>query len=149
MAPLSSTSIPRLELVAAHLLSKLLLYTAKLFAIDNPHIYAWTDTSIVLCWLRKSISSLKTFVAHRISAIQQAVPSTHWRHVSSKDNPADLLSRGTTPSSLISSDLWWHGPPWLSLPPAQWPKPQFIPPSSIPELNPFVPDPALKRVKTD
>ncbi len=92
MAPPSTTTIPRLELVAAHLLSKLLVYIAGHLEIDMAQVYAWTDSSIVLCWLRKSSSSLKTFVAHRVSVIQQHLPTSQWRHVSSRDNPADLLS---------------------------------------------------------
>jgi len=73
VAPLSSTSIPRLELVAAHLLSKLLPYVAKLLNIDISHTFAWTDSSIVLCWLQKSPTTLKTFVAHRIAYIHPTV----------------------------------------------------------------------------
>ncbi len=38
---------------------------------------------IVLCWLEKSPSSLKTFVAHRIDFIQRSIPATQWKHVSS------------------------------------------------------------------
>ncbi len=135
VAPLSTKSIPRLELVASHLLSKRLPYIAKLLKIENSQAFAWTDSSIVLCWLQKSPSSLNTFVSHRISFIQQAVPSSQWRHVSSLHNPADLLSRGTSASSLIPSSLWWHGPPWLHLPPTEWPKPQFTPPNTLPETK--------------
>lgn len=37
------------------------------------------------------------------------------------DNPADLASRGYTPQSLASSQLWRHGPNWLSEPEENWP----------------------------
>ena len=126
-------TIPRLELVATHALSKLLPYIAKLLNIEISHTYAWTDTGIVLCWLQKSPSSLKTFVAHHTDCIQRSIPATQWKHVSSGDNPADLLSRRILPSKLITSALWWHGPSWLSKPPSEWQKPQFVPPRTIPE----------------
>jgi hypothetical protein len=46
----------------------------------------------------------------------QAHPSIQWRHVPTKDNPADIASRGGP----ISSSLWQLGPEWLS-DPAKWP----------------------------
>ncbi len=76
-----------------------------------------------------------TFVAHRISYIQQVISSSQWRHVSSPENPADLLSRRTTSDNLIGSTLWWQGLPWLKLPPASWPKSSFTPPKTLPEIK--------------
>ena len=32
----------------------------------------------------------------------------------SSDNPADFASRGLYPQQLLSLDLWWYGPLWLS-----------------------------------
>ncbi len=44
-----------------------------------------------------------------------------WRHVPSKDNPADVASRG----GLIDEEnqMWWKGPYWLSKP-KEWPPDQ-------------------------
>ncbi len=103
VVPLKPLTTPRAELVAAYLLAKLLDYTSQLLHI--PDIYAWTDSFIVLCWLRKLPSTLKTFVAHRVSAIQDLVPTSKWRHVSTTDNPADLLSRGLPTSQLKIATL--------------------------------------------
>ncbi|GFV89640.1 integrase catalytic domain-containing protein [Trichonephila clavipes] len=44
-----------------------------------------------------------------------------WGHCPGKDNPADLLSRGTSAVKLTQNELWWHGPPWLKLTPDHWP----------------------------
>ena len=52
--------------------------------------------------------------------IQELIPSSQWRYVSTKENPADLASRGLSPKDLVNSVLWWNGPTWLSLPPDQW-----------------------------
>lgn len=39
-----------------------------------------------------------------------------WHYVVSQENPADLLSRGTTPRELRDKIQWWKGPSWLSSP---------------------------------
>lgn len=41
-------------------------------------------------------------------------------YVASKD-PADVASRGTTFQTLISGNLWWFGPQWLSNLETEWP----------------------------
>ena len=46
------------------------------------------------------------------------------------------MSRGLTPSRLISCKLWWQGPPWLKLSPQEWPRRLDIDrPPSLPELK--------------
>ncbi len=58
------------------------------------------------------------------------------QHVRSKDNPADLASRGVLPSRLLDSSLWWSGPPWLLLPPHLWPEEKVtVPPADLPGLR--------------
>ena len=47
-----------------------------------------------------------------------------------KSNPADILSRGTTPKNLSNSILWFHGPQWLKEKPA-WPDQKLCVISSI------------------
>ncbi|XP_033231913.1 uncharacterized protein LOC117182907 [Belonocnema kinseyi] len=44
-----------------------------------------------------------------------------WRHVPSKENPADLLSRGVTPEQFLDNLFWKHGPNWLSEQEGSWP----------------------------
>lgn len=76
----------------------------------------------MLHWLRKLLYDLNTFVANRVASIQTTTNVSAWAHVRSKDNPADLLSRGMEMSEFLSSELWFHGPKWLHLPPGQWPE---------------------------
>ena len=121
VAPTKHTTIPRLELSAAHLLSKLLRQVVKDLAIPASQFYCWTDSAIALCWIKGSPSNLKVYVANRVAAIHEMTSPQQWRHVRSKHNPEDLASRGTPPSELPSSTLWWKGPPWLSSPPTEWP----------------------------
>ncbi|GIY33346.1 hypothetical protein CDAR_452751 [Caerostris darwini] len=53
------------------------------------------------------------FFAYRTSKILESLPSNSWHYVSSKENPADIATRGINPQNLESCRLWWHGPNFL------------------------------------
>ena len=84
-------------------------------------MYAWSDSTIVLCWLSTPPAKLKTYVCNRVMDTVSRIPATHWRYVPTDCNPADVASRGATPRQLISFELWWKGPTWLLQPPSTWP----------------------------
>ncbi len=119
--PLKSKTIPQMELQAATMLADLIHYVASTLKISLQNVHPWTDSEIVIHWLRRMPCTLDAFISHRVARIQDTLPDSSWHHVTSADNPADLASRGTTAMKLTESDLWWHGPPWLRLPESQWP----------------------------
>ncbi len=114
VVPVRANTIPRLELEALTLLAKQLAYIREIMDIDKQYVYAWSDSEIVLAWTKKHPSGLKTYVGNRVQIIQAEVDVQNCNHVSSKDNPADLISRGISANKLVNSDLWWHGPAWLT-----------------------------------
>ncbi|XP_062535040.1 uncharacterized protein LOC134204227 [Armigeres subalbatus] len=125
-----SLSIPRLELSSALLLAHLYEKVTK-----NIHIvarcYFWTDSTIVVCWLSSSPSRWKQFVANRVSEIQHVTKGSDWNHVAGEDNPADIISRGMSPTQLQYESRWFHGPNWLMLDRQYWPDSKKIDESSI------------------
>ncbi|GFS53191.1 integrase catalytic domain-containing protein [Trichonephila clavipes] len=70
----------------------------------------WTDSNIVLSWIQRSPEQLKTFIGNRIKIIQRLTKNCQWNHVSSNENPADLISRRLNASDISSKQLWWHDP---------------------------------------
>ncbi|GBO20368.1 hypothetical protein AVEN_135964-1 [Araneus ventricosus] len=73
----------------------------------------WTDSTIVLAWIQKDPSVLKPFVRNRVSAIQNLTEINAWKHVPSKENPADIISRGIYPEKIQDCNLWWFDPSFL------------------------------------
>ncbi|XP_011859305.1 PREDICTED: uncharacterized protein LOC105556805 [Vollenhovia emeryi] len=114
VAPISQVSLPRLELCAAALLVKLAAHTHKTAGLAISSTHLWSDSTVALAWIHGHSSKWKTFVANRVATIQRTLPEAIWRHVPSKDNPADCASRGQAPTALLAHTLWWRGPAWLT-----------------------------------
>ena len=111
VAPISlAGTTPRLELCGAQILSKLLTTAMKSLDIPIQDVYAWCDSTIVLCWLYMPPERLSTYVSNRVSDTTARIPSTNWRHIPTSSNPADVLSRGMGPMELVNYKLWWQGP---------------------------------------
>ncbi|XP_063825323.1 uncharacterized protein LOC135074871 [Ostrinia nubilalis] len=107
-------TIPRLELCGATLATKLIWEVSQVMEIPKEHLFGWTDSTIVLAWLRGGASRWTTFVSNRVSTILNIMNVEQWNHVPTESNPADCASRGVTPRDLIAHPLWWQGPQWLS-----------------------------------
>ena len=65
-------------------------------SIPMGNVFAWTDSRVVLGWLRGDPRRFKIFVGNQVSEILDLVSSNAWCHVASKDNLADCASRVCT-----------------------------------------------------
>jgi len=137
VAPSKTLSIPRLELRAALLLSELIQVVVSVLSLrcHVTRVVALSDSTVVLHWIRGCPSRWQSFVANRVTKIQDC-PINDWLHVAGNSNPADPISRGLSPSEIINHDLWWSGPSWLMLEESDWPvKVDLEPIECLPEVK--------------
>ncbi|CAH2102097.1 unnamed protein product [Euphydryas editha] len=106
-------SIPRMELCAALLATKLIHEVVQVMKIPKDKLFAWSDSTVVLAWLSGEPSRWTTFVSNRVSEILTILDREQWNHVSTDQNPADCASRGLSVTDLIQHNLWWTGPDFL------------------------------------
>lgn len=75
LKPTARMTIPRLELRAALLGARLLASTAKEFGLRLKNCQAWSDSKIVLHWLRSAKPTNNFRVDDYIAYIQELLPS--------------------------------------------------------------------------
>ena len=74
VAPIKRMTTPRLELCGALVMARLLKHISVMLSIPAGNVFAWTDSRVVLCWLRGDPRRFKVFVGNRVSEILGLVP---------------------------------------------------------------------------
>ncbi len=114
VTPSHAVSIPRLELCGAVLVTTLVQMVAPeikdRLTIDSTTHY--TDSKVVLGYISNESKRFHVYVANRVHKIHKVSTTSQWRHVPTKENPADLTSR-SVPASHLSSTFWFKGPDFL------------------------------------
>ena len=122
LAPLKAMTIPRMELSAAVLATRLDQMIRRELDLPVDSSTFWTDSTCVLRYIENKDKRFQIFVANRVSAILDQSTATQWRYVETSLNPADEASRGMTVDALLRSDRWSQGPPFLKQPKKTWPQ---------------------------
>ena len=119
VAPIKMVTIPRLELQAAVLSVTLDCFIRSSMSLIFSQSYFWTDSQIVLDYIRNSNRRFPVFVSNRVAKIVTHSSPGQWNHVRGADNPADVISRGTTVERL-NQDRWGKGPLFLRAQRSTW-----------------------------
>ncbi|XP_062716692.1 uncharacterized protein LOC134292043 [Aedes albopictus] len=135
VAPLHPLTIPRKQLCAALLLVRLVCKVLPALTIPIRHVVLYSDSEIVLSWLKKRPYQLQTFVCNRINEIQTNSEGYTWKYVRSHHNPADIVSRGLMPCELTISELFWTGGEYINSPVAGPDVPKVVSDDDLPELK--------------
>ena len=115
VSPLQKLTVPRLELLSALLLARLLTSIAQSLScelqLSSPQCF--TDSTVALYWIKGTDKTWKSFVQNRVIEIRKLIPPDFWMHCSGKTNPADIPSRGLSLLELSVNILWRDGPGWI------------------------------------
>lgn len=82
----------------------------------------WTDSTSTLKYIQNKNKKFKTFVANRVNTNREMTNIKQWRHINTKQNPADCASHGLKASTLLNSHTWLTGPEFLKDNESEWPR---------------------------
>lgn len=122
VSPIKGKTIPQLELTAILIGCRLANYLLSNLQCQVTNTYVWTDNLPCITWIKNNKSNI-VYVKNRVGEILDLQETTglYLNHVRTKENPADMLSRGMTVKNLSKGTLWKQGPDWLRNK-AEWPK---------------------------
>ncbi|XP_055632443.1 uncharacterized protein LOC129772934 [Toxorhynchites rutilus septentrionalis] len=121
VAPLKPLSIPRLELQAAMIGSRLADSICKHISLPISQRFLWLDSATVLAWLRSDSRRYHPFVAFRVGEILSLTTVDEWHHLKSKHNVADEATKWGSGPSFDPEGRWFQGPLFLSKSVESWP----------------------------
>lgn len=116
VAPIKLESIPRLELDAARLGVRHAKIILKSLTVSTKRVTYWSDSETVLIWLRSDARSNPSYVAFRITEIQDSSDVASWRYVPSSQNVADDATKDKEKYVIHNSNRWYRGPDFLYKP---------------------------------
>ena len=101
-----------MELVAATLSVKISVVLQKELQLLNVKETFWTDSKVILGYIRNELRKFKVFNANRIEMISDHTDIHQWDYIGTKDNPVDCSSRYIDVANDQAVQKWFQGPPF-------------------------------------
>ncbi|XP_062703593.1 uncharacterized protein LOC134286045 [Aedes albopictus] len=136
VAPLKFKSIPKLELQAAVIGTRLAKMISESLTIPISSRIFWSDSRDVIYWINSDHRRYSQFVAFRVSEILETTEINDWRWVPTKHNVADDATKWVGWPDLSPDSRWFKGPDFLWRASSDWPRAPFNVSSTITELRP-------------
>ena len=133
IAPARQLTMPRLELCGALLGCRLRETITREMKIPFKAIFHIVDSAIVRAQIQKESYGFGTFVATKIAEIQDKTDPREWWWVATADNPADMVSRPTSPTQIGPTSVWQCGPKFLRSSVEKWPIRQDVQDQELPD----------------
>ena len=95
LVPLKSFTVPRLELLACVLLSKLLVSVLETLKgeVKVTAMFCWSDSMVALWWIKEVHKRWGVWVQNKVEVIRGNTSPDIWLHVSSTSNSSDISTR--------------------------------------------------------
>ncbi|EFO84037.1 hypothetical protein CRE_17412 [Caenorhabditis remanei] len=120
-------TIPKLELLGIQCASNLACAVVAELKVKVTSIKLFSDSACAIYWIL-SEKNTRLWVANRIKTLQdnrnrmkECGIETTIHHCPTKENPADLATRGMSTTELQNSKLWFEGPSFLKEDQSEWP----------------------------
>ncbi|XP_053691312.1 uncharacterized protein LOC128739837 [Sabethes cyaneus] len=121
VAPLKMQTVPRLELRAAVLGSRLLNSVISMHALPVTKRVLWSDSNTVLAWIKSDQRRYHQYVGFRVGEILTVTDVSEWRKIGSAMNVADDATKWGSGPNISSESRWFRGPEFLKQPEELWP----------------------------
>ena len=106
-------SIPRLELVAASLATRVACMVLQENNVKFERVLYWTDSTAVLHLIRNNTRRLGVFVDARLAEIHGSSSVENWHYVPTAWNCSDVGTRVISPKNKKKFLPWFEGPAFL------------------------------------
>ena len=98
------STIPRAEITACEMGSRLLTKVVEYLDVEDPVIYACTDATVALAWIHTEEAKLLQYVYNRVVKIKKMIPPHRWSHIDGVRNPADFATKPLSMKQLLHGE---------------------------------------------
>ena len=98
------STIPRAEITACEMGSRLLTKVVEYLDVEDPVIFACTDATVALAWIHTEEAKLLQYVYNRVVKIKKMIPPHRWSHIDGVRNPADFATKPLSMKQLLHGE---------------------------------------------